>query len=970
MAVLQRLGYTCLPPAALALERDSSREVLLVDRLVAALRRFNRGISEAQVHTALRALTGLGAFLEAPDPHRISQRAYVLLTQGLRLDKIDPRGDTKPGAGRRRRPLRYIDWNEPAANDFVVTWQLPVHGQLRELVFDLVVFINGIPLVVLACPAVPPGSGLAWQREALSRLWRAQELEPSAREQGAPRLFATVQLLAALTDQTAVCGGVRMPPHRFAPWQTCWPRTTGQVASLLERTPTAQDLLLLGMLSPPSLLDLLRHFIVFAEPPAAAVGEPLLCRGSEYLAVQHAFQVARSETGPEPPAKGGILWHAGEQVESRQFLTMAFLLRKLRADPGAADRPIVLVVRDEGCGQALKLVLHAAALSVARLFVVTADELQRFLAGSPAAAGAGSPQYPNDLRLLDSGSPIVMFAQVFEPLLRELPSQVRQALPRACLLGFSNLPPGAHDASASAALGPVLAGCSFADAVSEGTAVPVYLEARDPELHRERKEPSWSRSAHDLRDSDDRRYRLAASDRVRLVCHNLSTHFRRVIHPQGGYAQLIVPSAQEAQLYKEALERSGGLAVVVVDSNEGKAAGSALGGLEQPRVPELVIRCRLSATEALDSRLRAIYVDALLTGSELLQCVVAVSAPAADKLFGLVIDYAGAAAEPIRFSDFSATVIFDALRRPEDELPGLQLALREALRLVSGARNLYSIEQCAAQLCRPESRAALDAALGRSTGPLELLYDDPRAQGLLPEFCWLAQVLLAAAARYRDDRIGPIACGPRLRRLLADSVARDGAELLITRVDLLSPLLDDKLAVLENRAAQVSELTQALTHAIEEHFSGRPRIRTALRAELNHLLAEHKVRPRDLESQWNALGSLRRTVASQLGRDAVSSLSPVAQVLYAVLTASPAAAAAEVMPAYGQAADPDYRELAIRLAARLEPLLAAGPDAATASARHDALVQALRAAGYAPERAQGLSDQALRRLGLPPAQAT
>lgn len=969
MAVLQRLGYTCLSPAALALERDSSREVLLVDRLVAALRRFNRGISEAQVHVALRELTGLGASPGDPDPHRISQRAHALLTQGLGLAKIDSRGDAKPGAGRRRRLLRYIDWNEPAANDFVVTWQLPVRGLVRQLVFDLVVFVNGIPLVVLACPQAPPGPGPAWQREALSLLFQAQEIEPSARDQGAPRLFATVQLLAALTDQTAVCGGVRVPPHRFAPWQTCWPRTAGQVASLLGRTPTAQDLLLLGMLSPPSLLDLLRHFIVFAEPPVAAAGEPLLCRGSEYLAVQHAFQSACTESAPEPLARGGILWHTGGQVESRQFLTMAFLLRKLRADPGAAARPIILVVGDEGRSQALSQILQAAGLAAAQLFVITADELQRFLMRLPGTPFAGSPPYPNDLRLLDSGSPIVMFAQVFQPPMRQLPSQVRQALPSAYLLGLTTLPPGAHDAAAAAALGPVLAGCSFADAVAEGAAVPVYLEARDPELHREREAPSGFHYAHDPRDTAERRYCLDAADRVRLIAHNLSSHFRRVIRPQGGHAQLIVRSAQEAQLYKEALDRSGGLVTVVADADVEPGAEAARGGRANAPVPELIIGCRLFLTDALDARLHAIYVDALLSGAELLACVLAVSAPAPDKLFGLVVDYAGTAAEPVHFSDFPAAVIFDALRRPEDELPGLKLALREALRLVSGAQNLYSIEQCLTQLSRPESRAALDDALGRSTGPLELLHDDLRLQGLLPEFCWLAQVLLAAVARYRDDRIGPIACGPRLRRLLAEYVARDDTELLLTRVDLLSPLLDDKLAVLENRAAQVSELTQALLHAIEQHFASRPRILATLRAELNRLLAEHKAHPQDPEPLWHALGALRRTVANQLGSGAESSLSPVAQVLYSVLTASPAATAADVKLTYGHAAGPDYRELAVRLAARLTPLFA-GPEVATAAALHDALVQGLQAAGYEPERAQGISDKAVQRLRLPPAQAT
>ena len=214
LAVLQRLGYACLPPESLAAERDSSREVILVDRLVAALKRLNPGISTANIHRALRELTGT----RAADLLAASQRTYELLIYGAVV--------TAGRGGRAPLRVRYLDLQQPERNEFLVTWQLPVRGAKRQVVLDLVVFVNGIPLVIVLCEPVAATATAdpAWLHQALAELWRWQEPDKATHDLGVPRLFETAHLLVALGAQTAVYGSVLTPPHRFAGWPTAWPR--------------------------------------------------------------------------------------------------------------------------------------------------------------------------------------------------------------------------------------------------------------------------------------------------------------------------------------------------------------------------------------------------------------------------------------------------------------------------------------------------------------------------------------------------------------------------------------------------------------------------------------------------------------------------------------------------------------------------------------------------------------------------
>ena len=145
--LLERLGWTYAPREALAAERGDQREVLLKGRLARALQRLNEWMTEAQAERLIFELE----HVEATGMAR-NQRVHEYLTYGMPLDVDGP-------GGRQTRIARFFDFDHPESglNEFVVTTQFRVRrgserGNLddaRAVIPDLVLFVNGVPLVVM-----------------------------------------------------------------------------------------------------------------------------------------------------------------------------------------------------------------------------------------------------------------------------------------------------------------------------------------------------------------------------------------------------------------------------------------------------------------------------------------------------------------------------------------------------------------------------------------------------------------------------------------------------------------------------------------------------------------------------------------------------------------------------------------------------------------------------------------------------
>lgn len=355
--------------------RTSFSEVIQEHVLRERLHAINPGpdgqpwLDEARLSEAVAAITRLGA-------HRLmeaNQKATALLIQGLTVEGL-PDWD-----GGRGRTIRYIDWDDPAHNRFTVINQYRVDSPpgfdrgKAFIVIDLVLLVNGLPLVVVECksPSVP--EPLA---EAVDQLRRYSNQRKAAFEvddnEGNEALFATNQLLIATSFDEARVGCVGAAFEHFAPWKTVvGPDGAGSETEVLahlnaaiapasstltpsvipaqagihareRRNLSEQERLIAGLLAPAHLLDVVRHFMLFMSAGGQTI--KAVCRYQQYRAVNRA--IARLKTGRtrlqhgELDQRGGLIWHTQGSGKS---LTLVFLVRKLRADPQLRRFKVIVV---------------------------------------------------------------------------------------------------------------------------------------------------------------------------------------------------------------------------------------------------------------------------------------------------------------------------------------------------------------------------------------------------------------------------------------------------------------------------------------------------------------------------------------------------------------------------------------------------------------------------------------------------
>lgn len=329
--------------------RSSFSEVIqravLTERLRAInLRDGQPWLDEQRIAEAFAAITrvGTGKLIEA------NQTVTELLLKGITVDGL-------PGwEGGRGQTIQYIDWDTPANNHFSVINQYRVdcppgyNSGKKFIVPDLVLLVNGIPLVVVECksPSIP--EPLA---EAVDQLRRYSNQRKAAFEveenEGNEPLFASVQLLIASSYDEARVGCIGAGFAHFSQWKTVvGPDGSGSEQAVAEQLGKAklseQERLVAGMLTPAHLLDLIRHFMLFMQVGGQTI--KTVCRYQQYRAVNRT--VTRMKHGQtrlehgESDQRGGIVWHTQGSGKS---LTMVFLVRKMRTDTQLRRFKIIVV---------------------------------------------------------------------------------------------------------------------------------------------------------------------------------------------------------------------------------------------------------------------------------------------------------------------------------------------------------------------------------------------------------------------------------------------------------------------------------------------------------------------------------------------------------------------------------------------------------------------------------------------------
>lgn len=529
MDVLAALGYLPLDPQRALAMRVEENRVILKPVLIAALQTLN-GIGAGDAEAVYNDLATLS---DNEEWQRKLRGGYSRRITGES----------------RERPIALIDFKTPGNNSFHVVRQLRVAAQ-RPRIPDIVLFVNGIPLVVIE--AKSPLKGTATGDEAFDQIKQY--------ERDVPRLFYPNAFNILTDGMRTEYGATGSLSQFYAPWPDAWPRARADFPDDLTKD-------LWCLCEPSRLLDLLAHFIVFEIDPETGRKIKKVCRYQQFRAVNKAVQ--RVATGKH---RKGLIWHTQGSGKS---LTMVFLALKLKThltlDAPTLANPNILVLTDRidldtqmsGTFVACGLPNPAQCGSVAALrdAVNRGGNGQILLSTIFKFAGSKEP-IPN------SGNWIVLVDECHRTQEKDLGAFLQATLPDAHFYGFTGTPIKSTDkdtyARFSVAGEGYLDKYGIDDAVRDGATVPILYEGRkaDWSINEAEIDILFDRWFVDL--PDDKREELKRKgltlatiakhpERIRLIAYDIWEHFKQVCQPDGFKAQMVVVDREAIVLYRAAL---------------------------------------------------------------------------------------------------------------------------------------------------------------------------------------------------------------------------------------------------------------------------------------------------------------------------------------------------------------------------------------------------------------------------------
>lgn len=686
---LENIGYDyrhgcILAPDGEQPEREKYDDVILKNRLINAINTLNPDIPIEAREEAFRQIITINS----PDLLNNNEIFHQYLTEGIDIE-YQKDGETRGGK------VWLIDFEHPENNEYLAVNQFTVIENNHDRRPDIILFINGLPLVVIELKN--PADEQATIETAYKQLQTYKAEIPS--------LFTYNALLIISDGLEARTGSLSSDFSRFLAWKNNQPNQKPDV----EIEPLIKE-----QLNPPTLLNLIRYFTVFEktaqENPKTKI---ITIKTDKKIAAYHQYYAVNKAvdsvlTARESDRKGGVVWHtqgSGKSL-SMVFLTGILVLK--------LDNPTIVVLTDRndlddqlfdtfsGCRQLLRQDPQQAENRQQLRELLNVDSggvifttVQKF---SPAE---GETLYPelsprnNIIVLADEAhrSQYGFKSKEFDVTDKAgkiigkrtsygFAKYIRDALPNATFIGFTGTPVEQTDKNTPAVFGKYIDIYDIAQAVADGATVPIYYESRlvkvdlDAEgrkLLTELEEDLEGLEEDEIVEQEkSQRTRLeavvGATDRVKNIAFDIVQHFETRQKIFVGKALIVSISREVAvKLYNEIIKLrpdwhhedldKGKIKVVMTASaKDGPEMAKHHTSKGERRILanrfkdpqdslELVIVRDMWLTGFDAPCLHTLYVDKPMRGHNLMQAIARVNRVYLDKPGGVIVDYLGIAAD-------------------------------------------------------------------------------------------------------------------------------------------------------------------------------------------------------------------------------------------------------------------------------------------------------------------------------------
>lgn len=636
-------------------------EVILSSRLRDAINRINQKIPEEAREEAYKKVMRIAS----TELLASNEAFHVMLTDGIDVK-------FRTATGTRSDKVWLIDYKNQEQNDFLAVNQFTVIENNNNKRADIVLFINGLPVVVIELKNASDEN--ADIHAAYQQLQTYKRTTPS--------LFQYNCFMIVSDGWYAKAGTISSDYSRFMEWKT----SDGENIVDTDTEPEMEPMLI-GMLNKKNLLDIIRYFIVFEKGKNSVVKK--IAAYHQYYAVNKAITTTITASAKEGDKRAGVIWHTQGSGKS---LSMVFYTGKMVVEP-AMNNPTIVVLTDRNdlddqlfdtfcnCQQLLRQEPKQATdrktlrqlLAVASGGIVFTT-IQKFL---PEEKGDSFP------KLSDRRNIIVVADEAHRSqydFIDGFARNMRDALPYASFIGFTGTPIEKQDASTQAVFGDYIDVYDIQQAVADGATVRIYYESRlakvklsdaDKEVMDQQVEEIME--GEELTDKQKRFAKWASKEavvgstrRLAQIANDMVLHFEERTTGSKGKAMFVAMSRRIAvELHDEIVklkpewynkdDDKGAIKVIMTGSSSdgpdwaehirNKKKRTDIGDrLKNPDDELKIVIVRDMWLTGFDAPvLYTLYVDKPMSGHNLMQAIARINRVFGDKQGGLVVDYIGIA---------------------------------------------------------------------------------------------------------------------------------------------------------------------------------------------------------------------------------------------------------------------------------------------------------------------------------------
>lgn len=728
-------------------------------------------------------------------------------------------------------PIQLLDLDDMSRNQYVVTQQFIYRAGSNERRADLVVLVNGLPLVLIEAKT-PVKSCISWADGAIQ--------VHDDYERFVPEFFVCNVFSVATEGKEYHFGSIGMPVKDWGPWHLDEGDSQHHPFRSLKFSVES-------MLQPHVVLDILSSFTLFATDKQKRRSK-IICRYQQYEAVNKI--VDRVVAGYP---KKGLIWHFQGSGKS---LLMVFAAQKLRMHP-MLKNPTVLIVVDRVDLDA-QITGTFTSTDIPNLEKAeTREKLQQLLAQDTRKIIITTIFKFGEVNgsLNTRSNIIALVDEAHRTQEGDLGRKMREALPNAFLFGLTGTPVNRADRNTFFAFGAeedekgYMSRYGFEESIRDGATLKLHFEPRLVDLHIDKVtiDAAYKELTGGLSDLDkDTLAKTAAKmavllktpERIRRLCEDIVEHFQSKVDPNGFKGQVVTFDRESCLLYKRELDKllpPEASDVVISVQSADKKDHPEYGPYDRPREQEeaLLERFRnpndplklLIVTSKLLTGfdapiLQVMYLDKPLRDHTLLQAICRVNRTYSDeKTHGLIVDYLGIfddVAAALNFDDKSVKQVVSNIQELKDVLPE---AVQKCLTFFHGVdRSLKGYEGLiAAQQCLPNStvRDAFGAAFSYLGRIWEALSPDQVLGPFETDYKWLSQIYQSVQPSSGHGKLIWHSLGAKTIELIHQNVhvdtIRDDLDTLVLDADLLE-------AVLSNPDPQkAKEIEVKVAHRLRKH---------------------------------------------------------------------------------------------------------------------------------------------------------